>query len=132
MHQHPPATGRQRFANHYPLACLRRTDLWVVDALITQGIALARLRKPDRAQYVLQQAMKIALEADALKRAGMAALTMIEEVESLSPTTLQAAYQQAREWLSDAQSSEVLLRLNDAAGKLAISLRGESEQGSGD
>ena len=98
---------------------------WFVDALITQGIALARLRKPDRAQYTLQQAIKVALEADALNRAGLAALTMIEEVESLDPATLQAAYQQAREWLSDVQSQEVLLRLNDAAGKLTASLRGE-------
>lgn len=98
---------------------------WFVDALITQGIALARLRKPDRALYVLQQAIKIALEADALNHAGMAALTMIEEIENLDPATLQAAYQQAREWLADTQSSEVLVRLNDAAGKLATSLRGE-------
>src|SRR5262249_55769648 len=98
---------------------------WFVDALIAQGVALARLRKPARAQYTLQQAIKIALEADALNRAGLAALTMIEEVVDLDPATLQAAYQQAREWLSDAQSQEVLLRLNNAAAKLTASLHGE-------
>lgn len=98
---------------------------WVVDALIAQGIALARLNKPDRAHHILQQAIKIAHEADALNKAGLAALTLIEEVETLTPATLQAAYQQAREWLSEVQSQEVLLRLNSAAGKLATSLRGE-------
>ena len=44
---------------------------------------------------------------------------MIEEVDPLSPDTLQAAYQQAREWLADSQSREVLSRLSAAAGKLA-------------
>src|SRR5262249_49286882 len=52
----------------------------------------------------------------------LAALTMIEEVEHLSPDTLQAAYQQAREWLADSQSRDVLSRLNWAGGKLADSL----------
>jgi tetratricopeptide (TPR) repeat protein len=98
---------------------------WVVDALIVQGTALARLGKSDRAHHVLLRAIEIAHEADALNKAGLAALTLIEEVESLTPTTLQAAYQQARDWLSDAQSQEVLVRLSDAAVKLATSLRGE-------
>jgi DNA-binding NtrC family response regulator len=62
---------------------------------------------------------------DARNKAGLAALTLIEEVDQLSPATLQAAYQQAREWLADSQSQDMLLRLNDAAGKLASSLRGE-------
>ena len=47
---------------------------------------------------------------------------MIEEVDGLSPDTLQAAYQQAREWLADSQSREVLARLSAAGGKLADSL----------
>ncbi|HEX7334899.1 MAG TPA: hypothetical protein VF290_25575 [Pyrinomonadaceae bacterium] len=50
---------------------------------------------------------------------------MIEEIDRLSPDTLQAAYQQAREWLADSQSLDVLLRLNAAAGKLAASVRRE-------
>ena len=61
----------------------------------------------------------------ALNRAGVAALTLIEEVDRLSPDTLQAAYQQASEWLSNSQSREVLSRLNAAAGKLAASVRRE-------
>jgi DNA-binding NtrC family response regulator len=47
---------------------------------------------------------------------------LIEEVDELSPATLQAAYQQAREWLSSSQSQEIKLRLGDAAGKVTASV----------
>jgi tetratricopeptide (TPR) repeat protein len=97
----------------------------VVDALIVQGIALARQGKKQRAHFILQKAIEVALQVDARNKAGLAALTLIEEVGELSPATLQAAYQQAREWLADSQSQDTLLRLNDAAGKLATTLRGE-------
>jgi tetratricopeptide (TPR) repeat protein len=98
---------------------------WLVDVLILQAIALARLGKQDRAHLILQQAIEVAHQADALNRAGLAALTLVEEVEGLSPDTLQAAYQQAHEWLADSQSRKVLSRLNAAAGKLAASVRKE-------
>jgi tetratricopeptide (TPR) repeat protein len=95
---------------------------WLADVLILKAIAQARLGKPARAQITLQRAIEVAHEADALNKAGLAALTMIEEVNPLSPDTLQAAYQQAREWLADSQSREVLSRLSAASGKLADSL----------
>ena len=98
---------------------------WLADALILQATALARLEKQIRAQVTLQRAIEVAHEADALNKAGLAALTMIEEVDRLSPDTLQAAYQQARDWLADSQSLDVLSRLNAAAGKLAASVRRE-------
>jgi hypothetical protein len=97
----------------------------VADALTTQGIALARLGRKQRACFIFQKAIEVALKVDATNKAGLAALSLIEEVDQLSPATLQAAYQQAREWLKGAQSQNMLLRLNDAAGKLATSLRGE-------
>jgi tetratricopeptide (TPR) repeat protein len=95
-----------------------------VDALITQGIALARGDKKQRSLFIFQKAIEIALQVNAQNKAGLAALTLIEEVDQLSPATLQAAYQQAREWLAGSQSQDMLLRVNDAAGKLATSLRG--------
>src|SRR5689334_119843 len=95
---------------------------WLADALILQAIAEARLGRPARAQITLQRAIEVAHEADALNKAGLAALTMIEEVDQLSPDTLQAAYQQARVWLADSQGREILSRLNAAGGKLADSL----------
>ena len=96
---------------------------WLADALILQATALARLNKQARAHIALQRAIEVAHEADALNKAGLAALTLIEEVNSLSPDTLQAAYQQARDWLADSQSLEVLSRLTAAAGKLAANVR---------
>jgi tetratricopeptide (TPR) repeat protein len=98
---------------------------WLADALILQATALARLEKQSRAHVILQRAIEVAHEADALNKAGLAALAMIEEIDRLSPNTLQAAYQQAREWLADSQSLDVLSRLNAAAGKLAASVRRE-------
>jgi tetratricopeptide (TPR) repeat protein len=98
---------------------------WLVDVLILQAIALARLGKQDRANVILQRAIEVAHEADALNEAGLVALTMIEEIDDLPPDTLQAAYQQAHSWLADSQSRQVLSRLNAAAGKLAASVRKE-------
>jgi tetratricopeptide (TPR) repeat protein len=94
----------------------------VVDALITQGIALARLHQTERAQFIFQRAIEIAYRIDALDKAGLAALTMIEEVNELPPATLQAAYERARAWLSTSPNQEILLRLGDAAGRLAANV----------
>jgi tetratricopeptide (TPR) repeat protein len=96
----------------------------MAEALITQGIALARSGRFERAHFIFQQAIQTALRVDALNMAGLAVLTLIEEVD-LEPETLQAAYQQAREWLADSTSQDVLRRLSNAAGKLAETLRGE-------
>lgn len=98
---------------------------WLADVLILQATALARLDKQDRAHVILQRAIAVAHEADSLNKAGLAALTLIEEIDRLSPDTLQAAYQQAREWLAGSQSREVLSRLNAAADKLAANVREE-------
>lgn len=97
----------------------------MAEALITQGIALARLGRTEHAQVIFQKAVEVGLRVGALNTAGLAALTLIEEVDQLSPAILHAAYQQAREWLANSESKDVLRRLNDAAGKLATSLRGE-------
>jgi hypothetical protein len=97
----------------------------LADALITQGIALARAHKSERAQFIFQKAIEATYQVGALSKAGLAALTLIEEVSELSPATLQAAYERAREWLADSQSQGVLLRLNKAAGKFVSSVRAE-------
>jgi DNA-binding NtrC family response regulator len=91
----------------------------MAEALITQGIALAQSGKTERAHFIFQQAIQTALRVNALCMAGLAALSLIEEVE-LDSLTLQA-----REWLAGTERNDLLLRLGDAAGKLAESLRGE-------
>ena len=100
----------------------------LAQALITQAIALARSCRSEHAQFCsvyFQKAIEVARRVNALNTAGLAALTLIEEVDQLPPATSQATYQQAREWLANSESQDVLQRLNEAAGKFARSLRGE-------
>lgn len=98
----------------------------MTEALITQGVALARSGRIERAHFIFQQAIQSALQVNALNMAGLAALALIEEIDSLPPETLQAAYQQAREWLAGSDRKDVLRRC-DAAGKLFAKLAGEVE-----
>lgn len=97
----------------------------LTDALITHGIALARLKQTERAQFTFQKAIEIAHQVGALNKAGLAALTLIEELDELAPDTLYAAYNRASEWLAKSQSQDLLLRLNEAARRVFSVLRGE-------
>ena len=98
----------------------------LADALVTQGIALARLKQVDHAQYTFQKAIEVAHQVGALNKAGIAALTLIEELEELPIDSLYAAYDRASEWLEKSQSLELLLRLNAASRKVAARLRSET------
>lgn len=99
----------------------------LADALITHGIALARLHRTDQAQYTFQRAIEVAHQVGALNKAGLGALTLIEELDELSPETLHAAYNRASEWLANSQSQDILLRLNAAARKVLLALRKDLE-----
>lgn len=96
----------------------------LTDALITYGIALARLKRADPAQFTFQRAIEVASQVGAINKAGIAALTLIEEVDELSPDTLFAAYYQASEWLAKSQSQDLLTRLNAAARRVCSALYG--------
>ncbi len=96
----------------------------LTDALITHGIALARLKRHDSAQFMLQKAIAVASQVGASNKAGIAALTLIEEVDELTPDTLFAAYYRADESLAKSQSQELLARLNAAARKVCAALYG--------
>jgi tetratricopeptide (TPR) repeat protein len=97
----------------------------LADALITHGIALARLNQTERAQFTFQKAIEVAHQVGALNKAGLAALTLMEELDALAPDTLYAAYDRASEWLAKSQSQDLLLRLNTAARSVFFTLRGE-------
>jgi tetratricopeptide (TPR) repeat protein len=97
----------------------------VAEALITHGIALARLGRNDFARSIFQQAIQVAHQVNALNTAGLAALTMLEEVPHLAPETVQAAYRQAREWLANSQSPDTKLRLADVTDKVVASIQTE-------
>jgi tetratricopeptide (TPR) repeat protein len=97
----------------------------LADALITHGIALARLKRSEHAQFTFQKAIEVAHQVGALNKAGLAALTLIEELDELSLDTLHAAYDRASEWLAKSQSKDLLLRVNAAAIKVLSRMRGE-------
>jgi tetratricopeptide (TPR) repeat protein len=96
----------------------------LTDALITHGIALARLKRADPAQFTFQKAIEVAHQVGALNKAGLAALTMIEELDELAPDTLYAGYDRASEWLAKSQSQDLSLRLNAAARKVFAKMQG--------
>jgi tetratricopeptide (TPR) repeat protein len=97
----------------------------LAEALITHGIALARLSEKERAQFVLERAIEVAHQVGALNKAGMASLTLIEELTELPPVVLFGAYERAADWLADSQSLDTLRRLNEAARKIFLRLRAE-------
>jgi tetratricopeptide (TPR) repeat protein len=97
----------------------------LAEALTTQGIALARLKRTDSAQFIFQKAIEVAHQVGALNKAGLAALTMLEELDDLSVETLYVAYDRASDWLSKSQSQDILLRVNAAARKVIVRSRSE-------
>lgn len=103
----------------------------LADSLITYGIVLARLHQTDQAQFIFQRAIELAHDAGALSTAGVAALTMIEEIDQLSVETLSDAYEQAGEWLSTCQSQELWFRFKVAGKKVVRGLRRESQDTTG-
>lgn len=105
---------------------------FLAEALTTHGIALARLGKTERAQFTIQRAIEVAQQAGSLNHAGIATLTLIEEIDALSADTLSSAYEQAGEWLADTQSNALLLRFKAAGNKLAARLRTEARSHAND
>jgi tetratricopeptide (TPR) repeat protein len=97
----------------------------MAEALITQGVALARLGRMAHAHFIFRQAIEAAHGVNALNICGLATLSLIEEIQDLSPETLQAAYRQAREWLANSQSPDIKLRLADVAGRVVASINTE-------
>ena len=105
---------------------------FLAETLTVQGIALARMREPARAQFIFQQAIEVAHEVGALNRAGLAALTMIEELDTLPRETQTVAYEQAREWLAGSRSPDIKQRLRAVAkridgGRLKVKTAGINE-----
>jgi tetratricopeptide (TPR) repeat protein len=103
----------------------------LAESLITYGIVLARLHKTDQSQFTFQRAIELAHDAGVLSTAGIAALTMIEELDDLEPGTLSHAYEQAGEWLSTCQSQDLWHRFKVAGKKVMRELRGDAQDASG-
>ena len=107
------------------VASLRKSghQVLLVDSLITHGIVLARLGRKEQAQFTFQNAIEVAHEAGALNKAGIAALTLTEEIDDLAPEVLATAYEQASEWLTDCYNQALLLRFKTVGIKLAKQVR---------
>jgi len=99
----------------------------LAEALITHGIALARLGRNEQALFTLQRAFEMAQQAGALNKAGMAALTIIEELDQAPTQALSFAFDRASEWLPSPKSDELGPRLYAAARKLFARLSGNTE-----
>lgn len=109
------------------VAILSKTDrkALLADALITHGIILARMNQAERALFSFQNAIESACHVGALTKAGLASLSIVEEIEHLSSKEMQSAFLKACQWLSECQSKELLLRLNQAAVKVISYVSGE-------
>lgn len=90
-----------------------------VEALTTQGIALARLGRTQSAHDALELAVKVAQEAGDLESAGQAAMMIIEECGShLSKQELSELYVRADELLGKSQNMATLKRLSACARRV--------------
>jgi tetratricopeptide (TPR) repeat protein len=89
------------------------------ETLITHGVALARLGRHVPARAALMRAQEVAELAGDLEDAGIASLSLIEELGAeLTFDELRLAYVRADELLSESQHPEILTRLRRAAAKV--------------
>ena len=91
----------------------------LAEALISHGIALARLKHYDYARSTFLRAMEIAHQSGALNDTGLAALTMLEELSgNLDIDEMQTVYERAYCWLTPSQHLPTLHRLLHTASRI--------------
>lgn len=91
----------------------------LAESLTTYGVALARLKHYASARSTLQRAIEVAHTAGNNERAGLAALTMIEELsEQLSRDERRIIYQRAHDLLANSQHPETPARLLSLARRV--------------
>lgn len=89
------------------------------ETLTTHGVALARLGRHVLARAALLRAEEVAERAGDLEGAGLASLTLLEELGGeLTFDELRIVYKRADSFLSESQPPEVLTRLRRAAAKV--------------
>lgn len=88
----------------------------LAESLTTYGAALARLGRYEESRLTLERAMNVAAQAGDNESAGVAALTIIEELrERLDIVEMTNLYERADESLANSQNSENLTRLRAVA-----------------
>lgn len=89
---------------------------WLAEALMTHGIALVRLNHTDQARAALERAVNLSEQAGDFENAGVAALTIIEQLgSSLSTTEVCETIDHARTLLEKTQDIGTLRRLAKSA-----------------
>lgn len=84
---------------------------WLTEALTTHGAVLARLHREDQARAALERAINVAEQVGDLESAGLAALTLVEELsERLSDEELYSNLQYADALLGNTQNADLLRR----------------------
>ncbi len=89
----------------------------LADALVIQGVALARLGGDERSLPILRHAINLAEDSGSHSNAGLAALALIEEhgAARLSEYELYGAYRRADELLKSTQDAKDIARLRACA-----------------
>lgn len=91
----------------------------LAEALTTHGATLARLGRYDESRLTLERATEIASQAGDNEGAGVAALTIIEELnEQLNAEEMSNLYVRADALLANTQNSETLARLRSCVGRV--------------
>lgn len=91
----------------------------LAEALVTQGIALARMGQQEIANKILKRSAEIAEKAGDLESAARALLTIIEELHSLSAGKTAEIYLEADQKLGDQLDPQTIKRLR-ACARLAL------------
>ena len=121
--------GRNTEAESLARACVRSLEQGgeqslLAGTLITLGTSLARLDKKSEALTTLRRGMDIAEQAGDPDTAGIAALTIVEELEPVvAQPERRAYYLRAESMLARSQHSEVQSRLGECARRILRSVR---------
>lgn len=90
----------------------------LAEALTTHGVALARLSKHEEAHRTIERAIELAHRAGDNQGAGVAALSLLEELgEELGREERLRLYERSDELLAQTQNPEILARLRSCARK---------------
>lgn len=88
----------------------------LAEALTTHGIALSHLRRCEQARATFERAMNIAEQAGHVESAGLASLSLVEQLaEHLSTDELCLNVERARNFLKHTQNVDTLRRLSECS-----------------
>lgn len=101
----------------------------LAEALTTHGTALARLKQYQQARLALQRAIEGAYQAGDPESAGLAALTLIEELgEHFTLDEMRVIYQRADAFLAKSQNLATLERLRSCASRIIALEQAQAEE----